>query len=385
MSLLADHLTDVAGRARGLADEIAPRAGEFDTQQALPRDVIDRMASEGFLGAMVPTEWGGLGLDPLAYGELTETIGKACSSTRALLTVHASLVAETLVKRGSEDLKVRYLPDLASGRKLACFALSEPEVGSDATAVRTTYRQEGDTFVLNGLKRWISFGAIADVFLVIASDQGAVTAFLVEREMGGVMTRPITGMLGSRAAHLAEVEFKDAVVPAENVVSRVGVGFSFVANTALFYGRYSIAWGGVAIAQAALDVMCSYATQREQFGQKIGSHQLVQGLVADSVTKVAAARELCRRAGRLRMENHVDAVMETNVAKYFTSTVAREVTDAAVQVLGGNGCWDGYPAERLYREAKILEIIEGTSQLQQVMISNFGYKKFGRGTQGRKP
>jgi Acyl-CoA dehydrogenases len=382
VSPLADSRGDVLSRAQALADEVAPQAGHFDREEALPREVIQRMADEGFLGAMVPQAFGGLGLDPLEYGDLTEIIGKACSSTRALLTVHASLVAETLAKRGSDELKAKYLPDLASGRKLACFALSEPQVGSDASSVRTTYRREGDSYVINGRKKWISFAGIADLFLVIASDEGAVTAFIVERSMGGVSTHPMTGLLGSRAAHIAEVEFRNVVVPAENVVSRVGVGFSFVANTALYYGRYSIAWAGVAVAQAALELMCTYATTREQFGQRIGSYQLVQGMVADSVVKVNAARELCRRAGRLRQANNMDAVMETNVAKYFASTVARDVTDAAVQVLGGNGCWNEYPAERLFREAKVLEIIEGTSQMQQIMIANHGFKKFGRRTRG---
>ncbi|GGX07586.1 acyl-CoA dehydrogenase family protein [Streptomyces lomondensis] len=372
-----EQTRDPVVRARLFAEhELADRAGEFDRTGRLPRDVIRKMADEGLLGAAVPKRWGGHGLDPLAYGELTESVGKACASTRALLTVHTSLVCETLAERASDRLKGKYLTDLATGRRIGCFALSEAEAGSDAASVTTRYVKKGDIFVLDGRKKWISFAGIADLLLVFANDNGVSSAFLVERDMPGVEIHPMSGFLGNRATHIAEVSFTDVEVPAENLVSGIGLGFGFVANTALFHGRYSIAWAGVAIAQAALEVMCAYATEREQFGTRIGSHQLVQKMVADAVTQVAAARELCRRAGRLRLERSTDAVMATNIAKYFSSTIAQQVTSDAVQVLGGNGCWDQYPAERLFREAKILEIIEGTSQLQQLMIADYGYKKF---------
>ncbi|WP_424184579.1 acyl-CoA dehydrogenase family protein [Actinokineospora sp. G85] len=365
--------------ARAFAEEeLAPRAGEFDRTGQLPGAVIQQLADAGVLGAVVPRQWGGAGMDVLDYGELTEVVGKACSSTRALLTVHSSLVCETLVERASDRLKDKYLPDLASGRRIGCFALSEADAGSDAASVTTSYTREPDGFVLNGRKKWISFAGIADLFLVFATDNGVLSAFLVDRDTPGVRTAPMTGFLGNRATHIAEVVLTDVEVPEENLVGRIGAGFGFIANTALFHGRYSIAWAGVAIAQAALEEMCTYATRREQFGVQIGAHQLVQKMVADAVTNVDAARELCRQAGRARAERSVEAVMKTNIAKYFSSTIVQRVTSDAVQVLGGNGCWDQYPAERLFREAKILEIIEGTSQLQQVMIADHGYKTFAR-------
>lgn len=370
-----DLLTEVTAFAETV---LAPRAAEFDRTERLPREIITRMAELGLLGATVPERWGGLGLDPLAYGELTEVVGKACASTRALMTVHTSLVCQTLLELGSRRLKEKYLPDLARGTRLGCFALSEPGAGSDAAAVATTYLAKDDGFVLNGHKRWISFAGIADVFLVIATDNGVTSAFLVDRDTPGVAIRPMSGFLGNRATHIAEVLLTDVVVPGENLVSSVGAGFSFVVNTALFHGRYSIAWAGVALAQAALEQMCSYAAGREQFGSPIGDHQLVRRMVADALTSVTAARELCRRAGRLCAERSASAAMETNVAKYFSSTIAQRATADAVQVLGGNGCWSGYPAERLYREAKILEIIEGTSQLQQIMIADFAYQRYAR-------
>ncbi|MFF8499048.1 acyl-CoA dehydrogenase family protein [Streptomyces anulatus] len=368
----------VLERAAAFAAELAPRAAEFDRTEHLPREVIEQMADAGFLGATVPVEWGGLGLSPLAYGDLTEVIGKACASTRALLTVHTSLVAETLADRASRRIKEKYLRDLASGRRIACFALSEAGAGSDAASMSTRYLRKGDVFVLDGHKKWISFAGIADVFLVFATDNGVISAFLVDRDTPGVEIRPMSGMLGNRATHMAEVVFSAVEVPAENLVSGIGAGFAFVVNPALFRGRYSIAWAGVAIAQAALEEMCTHAARREQFGSRIGSFQLVQKMIADAVTQVSAARELCRRAGRLRVERNPEAVAATNVAKYFSSTVAARVTSDAVQVLGGNGCWNGFPAERLFREAKILEIIEGTSQVQQTLIADFGLTTFAR-------
>lgn len=357
-------------------EEIAPRAGEFDQNGELPRELIDKMAQNGFLGAIIPEEWGGLGLDPIQYGELTEIVGKACASSRTLLTVHTSLVSETILKRGSQEQKEKYLPKLVRGEIIGCFALSEENTGSDAVSVSTSYKQDGDDFILNGSKKWISFAGIADLFLVIASDNGVVSAFLVERDMPGLVTKPMTGLIGNRASYIAEIEFHNVKVPKENLLGRIGVGFSFIANTALFYGRYSIAWAGVGIAQAALEEMVTYSRQREQFGRKIGSNQLVQRLIANAVTKVSAARCLCIKAGQLRIENNTDAIMETNIAKYYTSTIANEVASDAIQVLGGNGCWNAYPTERLFREAKILEIIEGTSQMQELMIANYGMKRF---------
>ncbi|TDC02157.1 acyl-CoA dehydrogenase [Micromonospora fluostatini] len=371
--------SDVIARARLFAEtELAPRAAEFDRDEFLPQDVIKKMAANGFLGASIPTAWGGLGLGPLEYGEFTEAIGKACASTRALLTVHTSIVAGTLLDLASKRLKGKYLAALARGEKIGCFALSEEGAGSDAASVATSYIRKGDSFVLNGRKKWISFAGVADLFLVLASDNGVPSAFMVERDMPGVRTRPMSGFLGNRATHIAEVELDDVEVPAENLIAGVGAGFGFVVNTALLHGRYSIAWAGVALAQAALEEMCSYATRREQFGVKIGTQQLVQKMVADTVTNVAAARELCRSAGRSLARRDADAATETIIAKYFSSTIAQRATSDAVQVLGGNGCWSGYPAERLFREAKILEIIEGTSQLQQILIADVGYKKFAR-------
>jgi alkylation response protein AidB-like acyl-CoA dehydrogenase len=365
--------------ARAFAEEtLRPRAGEFDQQECVPRDVLHELAERGLLGAILPREFGGGGLDPLSYGLLTAEIGKGCSSTRALLTVHASLVGETLARMGSSDQKRRWLPDMAAGRRLACFALSEPDIGSEATAVKTSYRAQGGEFVINGQKKWITYGAIADLFLVFAASEGEISAFIVDRTMEGLSTKPMSGLLASRGAHLAEVKFDNVVVPKENLIGRLGTGFTFVGNTALFYGRYSVAWAGVAIAEAAVEEMVEYARNRQQFGKKLRQHQMVQSLIAGAVAKLHAGRALCEKVGQLRNQGDDAAVMEANIAKYVTSKLAMEVTLTAVQVFGGNGCWNAYPVERLFREAKILEIIEGSSQIQEMLISEHAIRHYRR-------
>ncbi len=368
----------IADAKQFVAKEVRPFAAEFEANEALPREIIDKMAAKGYLAAVFPEEYGGLALDPIYYGLLTEEIGKGCSSTRGLLTVHTSLVGETLLRWGTEEQKNRWLPLMAKGQKLAAFALTEPDVGTDAKSVQTTYRQEGNTFIIHGKKKWISFGDIADIFLVIASREGKVTAFLAEREFEGVQTSPIKGLLAGRAAHIAEIELNDVAVPEENIVGRLGSGFEYVVSTALDYGRYSIAWAGVGLCQAAVEAMVSYSRKRSQFGQKIYNFQLIKGMIADAITQTHAARTLCLKAGELRKANHEDAIIETTIAKYFSSKVAMKIATDAVQVHGGNGCYNAYPAERLFREAKVLEIIEGTSQVQQEMIARYGLRKYYR-------
>ncbi len=370
---------DLLERARTFAKEtLRPQAAEFDRTEILPRKIVLDLASGGFLGAPIPEKWGGAGLDPLEYGDLTEIFSRACTSTRTLLTVHTSLVGETLMVHGSKELKDRYLPRIASGESIACFALSEPRVGSDAAAVATRYQKDGDTYILKGTKRWISFADVADLFLIVANGDQGPCAFMVERSFGGIETTHITGMLGSRATHPAEIEMRDVIVPAKNRVAAEGAGFTFVASTALTAGRYSVAWGGVAIASEALDVMSVYALEREQFGQPIANHQLVRAMVADAWVSAAAARELAMKAGRSRAQRTGDAVIDTSVAKQYAAGAAFRNAADAVQILGGNGCWSGHSAERLFRDSKILEIIEGSKQIQQLIISDHALAAAGR-------
>ncbi|HLP58466.1 MAG TPA: acyl-CoA dehydrogenase family protein [Candidatus Deferrimicrobium sp.] len=356
--------------------EIRPFAAQFEANEAIPRELIDKMAQRGYLAASFPKEYGGLGLDPIYYGLLTEEIGKACASTRGLLTVHTSLAGEALLRWGNKEQKEKWLLPMAQGKKLACFALTEPEVGTDAKSVKTSYRKEGNKYIINGAKKWITFGDVADLFLTVTTGEKGITAFIIERDIPGVKTTPIKGLMAGRASHIAEIQFENVEVPAENIVGKEGSGFTYIVNTALDHGRYSIAWAGVAIAQEALEAMITYSRQRSQFGKKLYTHQLIQGIIGDAVTKIHAGRALCLRAGQLRKANDNSAVIETTIAKYFTSKIAMEVTIDAVQVHGGNGCYNQYPVERLFREAKVLEIIEGTSQVQQEIISSYGLRAY---------
>jgi len=361
------------------AEQIEPRAREFDEHGVLADDLIQDMAVRGYLTANFPMEYGGLGLDPVHYGLFQQGIGKADCATRTLITVHSALCGESLLRWGTKEQKQLWLPRMAKGETLAAFALSEPNVGTDAKSVETSYRKIGNTYILNGKKKWISFGDKANLFVVIAgNDQRQMSAFLVPREFPGVTTTPMKGMLAGRATHIAMIEFDNVEVPAVNLVGKEGSGFTSVVSTALDHGRYSIAWAGVSIAQEALNQMVTYARERKQFGKRLAEFQLIKGLIADATTETHAARALCLKAGEMRKNKAQDAVMQTTMAKYFASKVAMKVATDCVQVHGGNGCISDFPAERLFREAKLLEIIEGTSQIQQEMISGYALRKYNK-------
>jgi alkylation response protein AidB-like acyl-CoA dehydrogenase len=371
----------IVNDAKQFADEVVrPRAGEFDREERLPREMIHMLAERRFLLASLPKAYEGLGLDPLYYGFFTEEIGKACCATRGLITVQSSLIGETLLRWGTEEQKAQWLPAMALGEKIGAFALTEPDVGSNAQGVQTAYTKKDKAYVISGRKKWISFGEIADFFIVIASCGPEITAFLIEGDRSGIKIIPQKGLLANRATHVAEIEFRDVKLPQENVLGKTGSGFTFIANTALDHGRYSIAWAGVAIAQEALNAMVRYARARKQFGERIAAFQLIQGLIGDAVTSTHAARALCIKAGEMRTRGDSEAITETTIAKYFASKVALEVATHAVQVHGGNGCSNLYPVERLFREAKVLEIIEGTSQIQQQIIAKYGLRKHAMAT-----
>ncbi len=369
----------IVKEARSFADEVLrKRASEFDRDERLPRDVIDELAKRRYLLASLPEDCGGLGLNPVYYGFFTEEVGKACCSSRALITVQDSLIGETLLRWGTKEQKNTWLPAIAKAEKIGAFALTEPGVGSDAKRVKTTYKKIGHEYIINGNKKWTSFGAIADFFIVIAAQESEITAFIVESDRPGITISHQRGLLASRAAHVAEIEFQDVTITEDNVIARPGSGFTFIANTALDHGRYSIAWSGLAVAQEALDAMINYAKERTAFGSKIGQFQLIQSMISNAITKIHAARALCIKAGELRASGSREATIETTIAKYFTSKIACDVTTDAVQIHGGNGCSDEYPVERLFREAKVLEIIEGTSQIQQLLIAKYGLRNYGK-------
>jgi glutaryl-CoA dehydrogenase (non-decarboxylating) len=284
-------------------------------------------------------------------------------------------VAHAIQRWGSREQKESYLPRLARGPLLGALALSEPNAGSDAASIETAAADAGDGWVLDGRKKWTTFGQIAGLFLVFAQVAGKPAAFLVERETPGLTVRPLKGILGTRASMLAEIELAGCRVPRESLLGRVGFGISHVAAAALEQGRYSVAWGSVGIAQACLDACRAYAAERRQFGAPLADHQLIRRLLTNMIVGVRAARLLCLRAGWLRERGDPGAFMETMAAKYFASRLAVRAAGDAVQIHGANGCSDDYPVARYLRDAKVMEAIEGSTQSQQITIPLFEFEE----------
>ena len=356
--------------------EIVPYANDYDHQEKTPPELFEKLARQGYLGATLPKEYGGQAMDMITYALLTEEIGRGCSSVRSLLTVH-TMGAQSIARWGSRAQKEYWLPKLASGEKIIAFGLTEPDVGSDAKSIATTATPDGDAYILDGHKKWITYGQVADLFLIFAQCEGKPSAFLVERDSPGFSISPIFGLLGTRASMLAELRMDACRIPAENLVGKKGLGFTYVANSALDHGRYSVACGCVGIAQACLEACIRYTSERQQFGTYLKNHQLIRQMISDMVTNTQAARLLCYQAGYLREIGDPRAIVETSIAKYFASTTAIKVANDAVQIHGANGCGSEYPVQRYLRDAKIMEIIEGSTQIQQITIAEYGYQEYG--------
>lgn len=259
----------VIEEAKVFADQyIRPLAREHDATGKLSRTLINEIAKRGYLGATFPAEYSGLELDPVYYGMLNEEIGKACSSTRALLTVGTSLIGESILRWGTTDQKKKWLPLISSAEKIGAFALTEPKAGTDAKGIESSYEKDGDSYIITGHKKWITLAGIADFFLVIAKNaEQQISAFLVDRNPD-IEIKEMLGLMAAKGSHIAEVKFNRVRVPKENLLGAEGRGFSCIVSTALDHGRYSIAWAGVALAQEALEAMVNYARQRKQFGKK---------------------------------------------------------------------------------------------------------------------
>jgi len=363
----------VRHQARDFAEkELIPLVKESERTESIPREVLNKMAELGFLGAPIPEKYHGAGLDHISYGLICEEIGKVSPSVfTTALTVHVSLVGQTICQYASEEQKQKYLTRLCSGKSIGCFSLTEPNAGSDPASMETMAVQQGNHWVINGNKIWISNGGIADVALLFAQTERGkghrgIAAFLVERTMPGFSSKDIHGKLGLRASNTAELALEDCRVPAENMVGKVGDGFR-IAMTALDNGRYSTAACCVGVAQACIDASTSYVQQRKQFGRPIGSFQLVQDMIVDMVVETEAARFLVYRVGQLK-DKKVPHTREAAIAKYYASEVAVRVAKLAIQAHGAVGYSDAYPVERYLRDAMGLVLYEGTSQVQKLII-----------------
>lgn len=353
-------------------ERIKPRAAEIDEKGEYPFDIKDLLSEYGYIGANLPEEYGGTGLDLLTYCLIVEEVARVCASSSQIITVQ-ELGSLPVLLSGNEEQKQRFLPDLAVGKKIACFGLTEPSAGSDVKSMKTRAEKDGSYYRLNGQKCFITNGNIADVYTVFAKTDQGITAFLIEKGTPGLVVGKIEKKMGIKGSPTAELFFEDCRIPEENRIAEEGQGF-VVAMKTLDKTRPGIGAQALGIAQGALDVCLDYVKEREQFGRPIGSFQGLQFMLADMATQIEAARGLVYRAA-----SALDALGSTgkdasmmrlaSMAKVFASDVAMKVTTDAVQILGGYGYIQEFPVERMMRDAKITQIYEGTNQIQRVVIS----------------
>ncbi len=360
--------------ARDFADrEVAPLAREADATGHFPAQLIRRMGELGLLGATISAECGGAGMDAVSYALVLEELGRADASVRGFLTVDAGLVAGCIQEWGTEAQRRRYLPRLASGDAVGCYCLTEPNAGSDAAAMETTAREEGDDYVLDGEKIWITNGNIAEVAIVFATrDRAArhrgVCAFLVETDTPGFRREQMPGgELGHRASDHAHITLAEYRVPASALLGAPGEGFK-VAMSALDRGRLGVAAGAIGIGQACLDACVDFARTRRQFGKRIGDFEMIQAALADMAADVEAARLLVYRAAWLQ-DRGEPATQATSLAKLFATEAAARAASEAVMLHGNRGYSNAYPVERYYRDVKGLQIYEGTSHIQRIIVA----------------
>jgi len=361
--------------AREFVDkELVPHVREWEERGEVPRSFYDKMAALGFLGAPVPEKYGGAGMDYVSFMLLLEEISRGSSSVRTTVSVQTSLSETSLMWFGSEDQKRRWLVPLAKGEKLGAWALTEPEAGSDAANLSTTARLDGDEWVLNGAKRFISNGSIADYVQVYAREPGSkrhegLSCFLVDQGAPGFKVTNVETKtkLGLRASPTADLAFEDCRIPKDHLIGKQGEGWDQAMKT-LNSGRIGIAAGAVGVARAALEAATKYVRERKAFGRPIGDFQLVREMIAQSAVEIDACRLLTLRAAHLR-DLGLDNTVEVSMAKLFGAQMAQRVTDWAVQVHGGYGFSGDFDVERYYRDARILGLYEGTNEIQKLIIA----------------
>jgi butyryl-CoA dehydrogenase len=364
---LSDEQELIRATAREFVErEIVPHAREWDRDEEMDRGIVGRLAEVGYLGAALPEDYGGMGLDTVSYSLVTEELGRADSSVRGIVSVNVGLVGKTIARWGSEEQKQEWLPRLSSGEALGCYALTEPGAGSDPAGLATRAERDGDGWTISGSKIFITLGTWAGLALVFARTGEGITCFLVPTDVEGFSAQPLKGKLGLRAQDTGELSLDGVRVPAENVLGAEGEGMK-VALSALDNGRISLAAGCVGIAQGCLEACLAYARDRRQFGRSIASFQLVQELLAEIAVESEAARLLTWRAA-LAADSGQRHTLESSIAKYYASEAAVRAANAAVQIHGGYGYVDEYPVGKYLRDARVTTLYEGTSQIQKLII-----------------
>ncbi len=369
---LTDEQRLVQETARSFTDnEVVEQARENDRNEHFDLELVGKIADQGYLGAIVPREYGGAGLDYLTYGLVVEEIGRGCSAMRTVISVQTSLVCSSIMRWGTEEQKRHYLPKLCSGEWLGCFGLTEPDTGSDAANQRTRARRTDSGWVINGAKMFISLANHARVALIFAQtdpDKGhrGLACFLVDADQPGFQPQPIHHKMGLRGSDTGAISLDDCHAADDAMLGEIGDGFK-IAMSALDSGRYSVAAGCVGICQGCLEASVNYSKNRVQFGRPIASFQLVQEMITDIKLHTDAARMLVWRAATLKDTGKPNTT-ETSIAKLYATEAAVHCADTAIQVHGGSGYVDDYPVERYYRDVRVTTLYEGTSQIQKLII-----------------
>ncbi|MBQ6076880.1 MAG: acyl-CoA dehydrogenase [Clostridia bacterium] len=359
-------------------NEVKPIASEIDEEERFPAETVEKMAKLGMMGIYFPKEYGGAGGDALSYAITVEELAKVCGTTAVIVSAHTSLCCAPIFENGTEEQKKKYLPDLCSGRKLGAFGLTEPNAGTDASGQQTTAVLDGDHYVLNGSKCFITNGSVADVFVVFAMTDPklgnrGISAFIVEKGFPGFSQGKHEKKMGIRGSSTCDLIFEDCIVPKENLLGKEGAGFKIAMQT-LDGGRIGIAAQALGIGEGAIEEAIKYTKERVQFKKRISSFQNTQFQIADMHTRMQAAQFLVYNAA-LKKQAHERCSMEAAMAKLFAAEAASDVTRRAVQLFGGYGYTREYPVERMMRDAKITEIYEGTSEVQRMVIAaNLGVK-----------
>ena len=368
----------IQGMVRDLArEEFAPRAMEIDATKEFPLENLQKLAELGLMGMMVPPEYDGSGADTVSYVLALSEVAYACASTAVVMSVHNSIVCESILKFGSEEQKKKYLKPLARGEFIGAFALTEPNAGSDPARQSMRAEFDGDSYILNGTKRFTTTGKNAGLIIVTAKTDPdkahrGISAFLVEPDSPGFSIGRLEDKLGLRASDTADIIFEDCRIPAENILGNPGDGF-MIAMTGLDGGRIGIAAQSLGVAQAAFDAAVGYAQEREQFGQKISKFQGLRWMIADMATEIEAARLMALSAAQMKDEGQ-NYTLNASMAKLFASEMVNRITAKALQIHGGYGFTKEYPVERYFRDARVFTIYEGTSEIQRVVISNQIFK-----------
>lgn len=349
---------------------VRPYIQQIEKDNKIPREIIDKMGENGYLGINVSKKYGGQEYSFVEIEEINEEFGRASSAVRSLLTVHG-MVTMAVERWGSEECKKKYLSKMASGELIASFCLTEPLAGSDANSIITMAEEQEKEFIVSGKKKWITMAQIADVFLVICKVRNKPSALLIEKSnTSGISVNPINDLCGMRGAAIAEIGFAESSVPKENLVGGIGFGLSQVALSSLMYGRFTIAAGCVGTAEEALQLALEYSRSRRQFGEKLYKHQLIQKMISECVVDIKAARSLCCSVAEGVDNKDPETNINAFIAKYFCSKMVTRVVNNAIQIFGANGLVKGNLLEVFYRDIRVLEIIEGTSQINEIVIAS---------------